>query len=107
MKLPLVAALVAAWPMQGFAQGSLEDAKGTAEMMVASASACSRYLKKPELVDDWRGRARERLVEAGMSEADADGFLDGLVEAETGKTYDTMQAQVGCEMIDIKAINVE
>ena len=58
-------------------------------------------------MEDWRGRARERLVEAGMSESDSDGFLDGLVEAEKGKTYDTGQQQVGCEMIDINVIKVE
>jgi hypothetical protein len=103
---PVAAAILIAFPGMAHSQGTIQETRDTADMMIASAYACSQFLNKPEVLEEWRLRARDGLVEAGMTDAEAN-TVDEFVAANKARTLDTMQQQVGCEMINIPALGIQ
>jgi hypothetical protein len=104
---PVAAAILIAFTGMAHSQGTIQETRDTADMMIASAYACSQFLNKPQVLEEWRLRARDGLVEAGMTDAEADTVVDEFVAANKARTFDTMQQQVGCEMINIPALGIQ
>jgi len=100
----LFALLLLTWPIQALPADSLADAKDGAQLMVASAYVCSEYMHDPTILTSLRDRARTGLVGAGMTAADADGFIDQSIDSVKGQPTSEARNQAACEMIDVRVL---
>ena len=83
---------------------TLQETKDAMEMMVGSAAICSDYLARPQVLEDMRQTGREQLGKAGMSEGEADAFMDDAVKTALADTSNETQKQVACEIVNIQAL---
>ena len=97
--------LLATWTIISPASAqTLQQVKDAFEIMVGSAAMCSEYLGRPEVLEDNRRLGRGKLVEAGMSEAEADAFMDAAAATALAEASNEMQKQVACEIVNIPAL---
>ncbi len=83
---------------------TLQEVKDAMEMMVASAAICSDYLARPEVLEQTRGTGQRELTKAGLSQAEADAFMDEVAKSARAETSNETQKQVACEIVNIRAL---
>ena len=89
------------WPA---AAQTLDEVKEAMRIMAGSAAVCSDYLKRPEVLDEVRQTGRYQLGEAGMSEAEADAFMDAAQSEARAEEMTETHKQIACEIINIRAL---
>lgn len=98
------ALMVAATAWSPASAQTLDEYKDAMEIMVSSATICSDYLKRPEVLEDMRARARQHLGDAGMPTGEMATFIAGIEKQAMAETSNETQKQVACEIINIPAI---
>ena len=97
----LFAGCAVAWPATA---QTLQEVKDAMEMMVASAAICSDYLARPEVLEQTRQTGQRELTKAGLSQGEAEAFMDEVAAGARAKTSSETQKQVACEMVNIRAL---
>jgi len=91
----------AIWPA---AAQTPDEVKQAMRIMAGSAAVCSDYLKRPEVLEEIRQTGRYQLGEAGMSEAEADAFMDAAQAEARSEDMTETHKQIACEIINIQAL---
>lgn len=99
----LPAALIALATLPASAQ-TQQEVKDAFEMMVGSSAICSDYLSRPEILADNRALGLRQLVAAGLSEAEANEFMDRAEATALADRSTETQKQVACEIVNVPAL---
>ncbi len=95
------ALLATAWPATA---QTLDEVKEAMRIMAGSAAVCSDYLQRPEVLEEVRRTGRYQFSEAGMSEAEADAFMDAAQAEARAEEMTETHKQIACEIINIRAL---
>ena len=83
---------------------TLDEMKEAMRIMAGSAAVCSDYLKRPEVLEEVRQTGRYQLGQVGMSEAEADAFMDAAQAEARAEDMTETHRQIACEIINIQAL---